>query len=158
MGWGSVASGRRAWSSHRVCQSHSQWEPPGQWGLSPVLISRLSNCSVRIRPLGRERTRLTFCLFTPIPLSSKYLLGVFIGRHARHCVDKRVEPHLYLATPPSPRVTFLSPGSKLPGPPGLRQAGAAGGGCGGLLQGPVPQPAEGRLLHWLRVLLVRVLL
>lgn len=53
---------------------------------------------------------------------------------------------------------FLSPGSKLPGPPGLHQEGAAGGGRAGLLQGPVPQPAEGGPLHRLRVLLVRVLL
>ncbi|XP_062071470.1 MIF4G domain-containing protein isoform X4 [Lepus europaeus] len=48
-------------------------------------------------------------------------------------------------------------GAALQRPAGLRRAGASGGGRPGLLQGLVSQPAEGRALHGLGVLLTTAL-
>ncbi|XP_006145877.1 mitochondrial thiamine pyrophosphate carrier isoform X3 [Tupaia chinensis] len=80
----------------------------------------------------------------------------------RHQQDTHLSPGPVQEEAASGRVragpSCLWPGTELQGSPGLRQAGATGGRRPGLLQGPVPQPAEGCTVHRLHVLLVRVLL
>lgn len=50
------------------------------------------------------------------------------------------------------------PGTDVRGSAGLHEADHERGGPRGVLQGPLPQPAEGCLLHWPQLLLVRAVL